>query len=271
MTPGATDGEARVGGSDPSVPADPDPIRRLLPESGAVDVAALLAGLGLADRAPDHRPYTIANFVASADGRASVQGQSRGLGSEGDRRIFRGLRGIADALLVGTGTLSAEHYGRVIKDADVRRQRERRGLAPEPALCTVTRTGTLPDGIPLLDEPDARMIVFSGGPVALEGTRAHVEVVRLHPEALTLTAVAEDLRVRHGVRLLLCEGGPTLLHGLLDERIIDELFLTVSPLLAAGDGPDITSGPALPEPLRLALQWALAQDDALFLRYAVAD
>jgi riboflavin biosynthesis pyrimidine reductase len=94
---------------------------------------------------------------------------------------------------------------------------------------------------------------------------APVEVV----PACSLAAALADLR-RRDVRALLCEGGPTLLGALLHERLVDELFLTLAPQLAGGgDGPTISSGPALAEPAALELVWALERAGSLYLRYAV--
>ncbi|MGP0050202.1 MAG: dihydrofolate reductase family protein [Solirubrobacteraceae bacterium] len=244
-------------------------LRRLIADSGEVDVDRLIGGLDLASRAPERRPYTLVNFVASADGRATVHNRSGGLGDEGDRRVFRALRSVADAVLAGTGTLRAERYGRLIKDPERRRERELRGLAPEPIACTVTRSGVLATDIPLFAEPDARVVVFSAAPVDLGAARAAVEVVVSEPAELTMTAVLQALRGRYGVRLALCEGGPRLFAALLAEQLVDELFLTVAPKLAVGTGPAITDGPALPELTKLALAWALQSGDSLHLRYTI--
>ena len=131
-------------------------MRRLTPDPDDVDPVELIAGLGLGDLAGPELPYTIVNFVASADGRATVDGGSSGLGDggdSGDRAIFRALRGCADAVLVGTGTLAAEHYGRLVRDPPFVALRERLGLAPQPLAVTVTRRGRRPQA-PLLDDPD---------------------------------------------------------------------------------------------------------------------
>src|SRR5450755_3471046 len=94
--------------------------RQLLPQPGTVQLAELFGTLDLAARAPGHRPYTLVNFVASADGRATFGGRSGKLGDEGDRAVFHALREQADAILVGTGTLRAERYGRLVSDPDTR-------------------------------------------------------------------------------------------------------------------------------------------------------
>ena len=91
--------------------------------------------------------------------------------------MFRALRSVCDVVLVGTGTMATEHYGRLVRDADVQAARERGGLAPQPLLCTVTRSGHLPPEIPLLADPDARMVIYSGAAVELGEVVAAVEVI----------------------------------------------------------------------------------------------
>ena len=94
--------------------------------------------------------------------------------------------------------------------------------------------------------------------------------MRLEPTELTLTSALRRLRAEHGVRALLCEGGPTLMGALLHEGLVDELFQTLAPQLAGGgSGPTMSSGPALAEAAPLELVWALERAGSLYLRYAV--
>jgi riboflavin biosynthesis pyrimidine reductase len=244
-------------------------VRRLLPDPdpGPLDVAALIASLELSDRATADRPYTVANMIESVDGRGSFDGGSSALGDDGDKQVFRALRSVCDVVLAGTGTLAAEHYGRLVRDADVAANRERGGRAPQPLLCTITRSGRISSDIPLLADPDSRMVIYSGGPVDLGDVAATVEVIRVDPDELSVASALHDLRVRRHARLVLCEGGPTLLGQLIAARAIDELFLTVAGRLAGGAGTAIVSGLPLQEPLAVSLRWLLEQDGSLFLRY----
>ena len=244
--------------------------RQLLPEPGTVEVAALLDGLDLAARAPSGRPYVIVNFVASADGRATFGGRSGRLGDEGDREVFHALRERVDAVLVGTRTLRVERYGRLVKSPGTRTRRQQAGRHAEPLACAVTRSGSVPFDIPLFAEPDARILVFSPSEVDAESCPANVEVVRLDPGRLTFGTVLRHLYDHHDVRVLLCEGGPTVTGALLGEGLVDELFLTLVPkLTGGGSGPTITSGPELPEPIALSIGWALERAGALYLRYVI--
>lgn len=239
---------------------------QLLPGPGAVGMDELLAGLALPDSAPTDRPYVIANFVTSVDGRATFQGGSGPLGDEGDLDVFRALRREVDAVLAGTGTLRAERYGRILKLPESRERRRRRGLAPEPLAITLTRGGDVPLDIPLFAEPEAEVVVFSGSEIDVSGVAAHVEVVVLDPP--DLGAALRHLRAHHQVRVLLCEGGPSMLAALVRERLVDELFLTLAPqLTGGGTGPALTTGPELPELRSMELAGMLERASSLFLRY----
>src|SRR5947209_2791112 len=127
--------------------------RQLLPTPAAVDVDELLAALDLAASAPPERPYLIVNFVASVDGRATLGGRSGQLGDDGDHAMFHGLREQVDAVMAGTGTLRVERYGRILGKPERRQRRATRGFSPEPLACMITRSGEIPEDIPILNEP----------------------------------------------------------------------------------------------------------------------
>ena len=87
-----------------------------------------------------------------------------------------------------------------------------------------------------------------------------------------MTSVAESLRRHHGVRSVLCEGGPTVLGALLEEDLVDELFLSLAPRLAGGgDAPTIVEGVSLAELVELEPVWVLESEGELFLRYRIAN
>jgi riboflavin biosynthesis pyrimidine reductase len=242
---------------------------QLFPDPAGIEIEAYVQGLGFSQRAPDDRPFVVVNFVSSVDGRATVAGHSGGLGDAGDKALFHALRWEVDAVLAGTGTLAAERYGRMIGDPEVRERRRRRGLSPEPLACTVTRRGLLPLDIPLFAEPEAKVVVFTGRAVDLTGVRAQVEVVEMVSDEMSFGAALAHLRAHHGVRTLLCEGGPRVFGELAGERVYDQLFLTFSRKLAGGgSAPAITSGPALDEPQSLTLEGVLERQGTLFLRYS---
>lgn len=244
----------------------------LTPRPGPFELEERLESLGLGDRASTGRPYTIANFVQSADGHATFEGRSRALGDDGDKAVFHGLREQVDAVFAGTRTLQMENYGRILGNPSRRARREARGLPPEPLACVVTRSGSIPVEIPLFNEPGARIVVFApaGAAPAIAVCTADVTLVELQPDELTLPNVMTALRNDFGVRSLLCEGGPTVFTALVRERLVDELWLTLSAkLTGGGGGPSITNGPELPELRELELIWALERERTLFLRYGL--
>jgi riboflavin biosynthesis pyrimidine reductase len=221
------------------------------------------------------RPYTVVNFVTSADGRTAVEGRSRGLTDAGDRELHRTLRERADAVLAGTGTIAAEEYGRMLPARERRERRLAAARAAEPLAVTITRSGRLPLHVRLFAEPEARVVVFSPTPPALAvpgapGRAAHVQHERLDQTTpAPLSAALRTLRERYDVRTLLCEGGPTLLGALLHEGLVDALFLTLAPTLVAGEGPAVASGPPLEVPVGLKLVGVLEREGSLFLSYTL--
>ena len=205
------------------------------------DVSAVLDAI-VADAAPvpAGRPRTIGVMVASVDGHATVEGRSGPLGGPEDRAIFRGMRERADALLVGPGTLNRERYATVL-DPDQHERRIARGLEREPLVATISRSFSLDADVPLLHEEEARVLVLTEQPAPYPVDGGPVEVVRL-ADATPAAALAE-LHGR-GIGLIACEGGPRLLSALVRDGLLDELLLTVTPLLVGGAAPrTILDGP----------------------------
>jgi riboflavin biosynthesis pyrimidine reductase len=238
---------------------------RRLSDDGARAVRDLVAGLGLRGGGP----RVVADMVATVDGRAAVQGRSVALGHPADRALLRELRTEADAILVGTGTLAAEKYANLLDD-DQRARRVAEGRPPHPVLVTVSRGLDLPvEDAPIFDEPGVPILAFAEpGASAQPAVGGDLEVVEL-PAPLALGDVLATLSAR-GIEGVLCEGGPSLLRRLVAEGALDDLLLTVSPLLAAGGAPSVLEGAVLPEPARLALREVHRADDHAFLHYGLA-
>jgi riboflavin biosynthesis pyrimidine reductase len=243
-------------------------------EDGARRAARdLVAGLGLAAPVTSRghrRPRVVADMVATVDGRAAVQGRSVALGHPADRALLRELRTAVDAILVGSSTLAAERYANLLDD-EQRARRVDAGLSPHPLIVTLSRQLTVPRDVPLFDEPGVPIAVFTyaGDEVAAPVLGADLEVVRVAAEAPLLASALVGLGER-GVRSVLCEGGPTLLARLVADGALDDLLLTVSPLLAAGAAPTILDGAPFTDPARLSLRDVHRADDHLFLHYGLA-
>jgi 5-amino-6-(5-phosphoribosylamino)uracil reductase len=205
-------------------------------------------------------PHVRVNFVSSADGSVSVDGRSGGLGGDGDRRVFGLLRRLAEVVLVGAGTVRAEDY------RGARLPTAGRDLPPpiavvtgsadlDPASRLFTDTAVAPSVLTLDSAPAQRRARL---------TDAGADVVVL--DRLTPDALLGELGAR-GLHRVLCEGGPGLFGDLLAADAVDELCLTLSPLLAGGDAGRIARGPAGTPARSLSLVGVAQEDGTLFLRY----
>jgi riboflavin biosynthesis pyrimidine reductase len=252
-------------------------LRRLEPPGEPVTVAAFIEELALSDRPspPGARPRVMLNMVATADGRATVGGRSGTISDRADRELFHGLRSAVDGVLVGAGTIRTEHYGRMIRDASVRETRRAAGRSEEPLACIVSGRLALPEDIPLLNEPEARVVMLTASAASLTDPAAQVDYIRGPDGQLDLVAAIAEVGERFDVRTLLCEGGPHLARQLLAAGLMDEIFLSVSPLLAGGEPAGgealrILAGAELDPPAALDLLGVLRCGSTLFLRYGVS-
>jgi riboflavin-specific deaminase-like protein len=221
------------------------------------------------ERAPADRPFVFVSMISTIDGRAARDGRSATIGGDADLELLLELRAIADAVLIGTGTVRAEGYDRLVKSEERRARRRAAGLAEDPLAVTLSRRFDVPWDAGLCQAPEQPILLYTGLDAGdPPDVAAPVEVVRLNVPGLT--EMLADLRAR-GVRALLCEGGPTL-HGALHAAgVVDELFLTVAPIITGDeDEPNIVAGGRLPEAAEFELVWALPVGSELFLRYGRA-
>jgi riboflavin-specific deaminase-like protein len=211
------------------------------------------------------------NFVAALDGAVSVAGRSGGLGSDGDRRVFRVLRALADAVLVGHGTAAAEGYRPVLADSPVGRLRAALGREPTAPVVVVSRQASL--------APDAQLVTDAVSPTVLvtcaaadAGRRAAlaaagVIVLVCGDDDVDLPAALDALADR-GLAQLVCEGGPALFRAAVAAGVVDELDLSIAPLLVGG-APGLLGDAGLAEPAAAELVQVLEEDGYLFTRYVL--
>jgi riboflavin-specific deaminase-like protein len=263
-------------------------LQSLTPPGPATGVGELIERLDLAERAaaaPRERPYVALNMIGTADGRATLSGRSGTIGGEADRQLFHGLRTVVDAVMAGAGTVRAEGYHRLVRDQAARDLRRRRGLAEEPLACVVSGRLALSEEIPLLTADrrsigspigqQAGVAILTASQANLSGAyRSDIEYIRcVRDGELDLAAAMRELHARFGVRTLLCEGGPHLNAHLLAAGLVDELFLSLAPVLAGGDATGeslrIVSGADLDPPVTMELVSAHEHESHLFLRYRI--
>jgi riboflavin biosynthesis pyrimidine reductase len=173
-------------------------------------------------------PHLRAGFVLSVDGAIAVDGRSAPLGSPADKAVFRALRTVADAVVVGAKTARDEDYGPVRHQPAAAAWRAAHGRTPETPLVVLSRSGHVAPDARYLDGP-----VLLAVPEGVDVPDTSAEVVRTTDPAVLVAA----LHAR-GLTRLLCEGGPSLLTAFLSAGVVDELCLTTSPT-AVGDGPHL--------------------------------
>lgn len=250
-------------------PAEPPVFRLLIGDQAAPDA---LAGFVGGRRPPrGERPWVMVNVVASVDGATAISGESKGLSGPADREVFHALRGIADAILVGAGTVRADNYGPMRPRPGVSQARRARGQAPVAPIVVISRSLALDWTSALFTDAEAPTVVAAptdapeqaradaraAGPLIVAGT-GHV----------ALDEVLGEL-ARAGHDSVLCEGGPGLFAQLAQSDLLDEVCIAVSPLLVAGGAQRVLPGALLVPPRRLMIAALLEADGFLFVRYEV--
>lgn len=244
-------------------------IYRNVRDGADIAEADVAAAYEVADRA---RPHLRANFVTSLDGAVEVDGASKQLSTTDDSLVFGLLRMLADAVLVGAGTVRVEGY-RGLRLGSARQQwRLEHGLPDNPRLVLVTSRLALDPTMPALADSAVRPLVITHEAAPVEqrtALREAADVVALGADAVDLPAALEHL-AGLGMPQVLCEGGPHLLGALTEADLVDELCLSVAPVLAGPGAGRITAGlPAAGSPTRpMRLASVLESDDGtLLLRY----
>jgi riboflavin biosynthesis pyrimidine reductase len=226
------------------------------------------------------RPWVLANMIASIDGAATdPTGHSAGLGGPADLRVFSAIRAVADVVLAGAGTVRTERYGPARLPLAQQEMRRRRGQSPQPRIAVVTRSLALDLDLPMFrdasDEYQPIVITTTAGLDRVRGPGATdardlamvAEIVVAGEQSVDWHTALRALRTTARAGVLLVEGGPTTNAQLLAADLVDELCLTVSPQLVAGDALRILNGLQMDAPHRMTLDHVLLEDDYLFLRY----
>jgi riboflavin biosynthesis pyrimidine reductase len=205
-------------------------------------------------------------MVASIDGATAVDGRSGGLGGPGDKAVFRALRAVPDAILVGAATARAERYGPVRLDDAVQARRVARGQAPLPRLVLVSgRVDLDPEASMFRDAAEPPIVLTTGSGVADHRARfgERAELVAAGDDAVDPVRALAELRARQ-VEVVLAEGGPHLNGQLVAAGVVDEWCQSLAPLLAAGESARTAHGPTPDAPLPMVLHRLLEHDGELF-------
>lgn len=231
--------------------SDTDPATELT-ELGRVGAAfdtdddARLAGLYAY---PDTvtRPYVRANMIASIDGGATDDGSSGGLAGPGDRAVFARMRQEADVIVVGASTVRIENYSGAQMSLAQRQERQARGQSEVPPIAVITHRADF--------EHDATLFTRTEVPPLILTSRENSEDARSRfgalaevidasgdrPDRVDPAAALASLDAR-GLRRVLTEGGPSLLNLFVERDLLDELCVTIAPVLVGGSARRIVSG-----------------------------
>ena len=209
------------------------------------------------------------NFVESIDGAATVEGRSGGMSDAADKRRFELLRRVADAVIVGAGTVRIEGYGPLrVSDASAR-WRAANGMGEHPVFVIVSRSLGLDPGSRIFTEARVRPIIVTTAAPNGAAARARfdgvAEVIAVGDESVDLVAAVAELQ-RRGLTQLLSEGGPSLFGSLLAADLVDELAVTIAPQVNSGEATRIVRA-AAESPRPMQLTEVLKSGSGLLLRY----
>jgi riboflavin-specific deaminase-like protein len=229
----------------------------------AVDVASDLPG-----PAPDDRPYVCLNMIATADGRATIKGRAGNIASQADYELFHAVRAEMDGIMVGAETIRVESYGRTINSEEARERRRAQGRPADAPTVLLTRRVSLPADVGLLKAEENTVIVLTPSSDGELPAEAKASVVYLRePDMAT---GLRRLREEHGLRAIVCEGGPNINASLIPAGLVDELLLVYAPKLAGGHDPlTILAGDDLDPAVDLDLVTLHESGGYLFSRYAL--
>lgn len=217
------------------------------------------------------------NFISSADGSVTLDGRSGGLGGENDRILMRVLRSESDVVLVGAGTVRAEGYGGLNMPPEHVAYRRGLGLftgstSDAPRVAIVSGSLDLTPDMSVFQKSEVRPLVFTHGKADTAKRAALSQVADVVTCGNAEVDLAEALHTLAslGYPRVLCEGGPTLFGSLLEQDLVDEVCLTVSPLFVAGQGSRIARS-LVARPLQFEVSNLLQDNESfLFVRYSRA-
>ncbi|SHN14335.1 pyrimidine reductase family protein [Cryptosporangium aurantiacum] len=214
--------------------------------------------------------WVMGHMVGGLDGSAAIGGRVGQLSTAPDAELFRLMRVLADVVLVGAQTVRAEGYGPVTLPPERVAARRAAGKSDTPAIAIVSRSLDLDWSAKMFTHTpaDRRTMVVtcqSADPDRLAAARGAAEVVLAGTDRVEPAAALAGL-AQLGHRVVVCEGGPTWLGELVAADLLDELCLTISPVMG-GDPLPVSVTPAGAPVTPFALRHVLADGDTLFLRY----
>ncbi|MES2571254.1 MAG: dihydrofolate reductase family protein [Verrucomicrobiota bacterium] len=222
------------------------------------------------------RPVVSVNFALTWDARVSTRKRTPAdFSSKKDKHRLLEIRATGDAVLAGAGTVKADNMAMGLPDETLRAGRLACGQSEYPLRVIITNSGRLAPDLKVFQGGSAPILIFSTTrmPKPLRKVLAEKALLFLEEaENVDLAAMMRRLRHEHGVRRLVCEGGPTLFKSLLAADLVDELHLTFCPRIFGGEQAASLTGVAagfLPKSTQLTLRKMEVIDDECFLQYRI--
>ncbi len=185
------------------------------------------------------RPYILMNMAMSADGKiSSHERTSIQFSSVEDRRVMDQIRSLADAILIGANTLRTDAIHLWIKTEELVRQRIARGRRPQPINIVLSQSLNIPLDCRFFLFADTEKWIITGHHADADLCARFVDVAGLHkmPDQdgkIDLKQMLVYLK-QQGIEILLLEGGSCLNYEMIAGNFVDELYLTLCPLIIGG-------------------------------------
>lgn len=198
---------------------------------------------------PNARPWIVCSMITTIDGAVTIDGTSGGLGNDGDRAVFSTLRSMADVILVGAGTVTAEQY-RPPRRADQR-------------IAVVTRRADVSGYRELMESGRAVLVTTTTSP------DTGYETIRAGTDQVDLADAVPQLAQRFGARWIGCEGGPSLNAAMIEADLVDEYCWTIAPMIVGAGPAGVVSAAATEHTSARGMRLAhmAEQHGYLFARY----
>ena len=205
------------------------------------------------------------NIVESIDGATAIDGGASGLNDADDRQLFLALRAVADVVMNGAATVRAENLGPVRLSDEMKRYRLAAGISDPPTMAVLSASLSLDADLRIFSDPERRPKIITG----LDADRDRLEALAGVADIVQIETLdgAGIINALDEVSVVLCEGGPTVNSQLIRDGVVDEVNLTISPVLVLGASNRVASGPPLDAPTKMRLDRKLIGEQSLFLRF----
>ena len=193
------------------------------------------------------RPWVRANMIASLDGGATDDGKAAGLAGSGDRALFSRMRQEADVVLVGASTVRIENYSGAQMSVAQRRERQRRGQAELPPIAVVTHNADFDHDAKIFTRTEVPPLIMTSRETVDDAGRRFgsmaeiVDASGAQTDRVDLAVVLAEFQQR-GLLRVLSEGGPAIISLLVEHGLLDELCVTIAPILVGGRARRIATG-----------------------------